>query len=170
MSGTRQRQLSALDRRDRHRLCHGAARRRPIPELPHRRLWPQCPDAPYSSACQRPNLTLSDLADQPLILRSRPTWLTFHEYLDRIFKAADVPLKIAQSIEESVAIFGLVVAGGGVTLYPDCQRHLSLNDVAAIPISGLSERIETIAIWASPPLPQAARVFLDFVLEGRHPA
>lgn len=166
MSGTRQRQLSALETGE---IDIGFAMG-PLGDVRYRsfRTGEYGLNAlmhrthPLSN---RPVLTLGDLAEQPLILGSRPTWLTFHEYLDRIFGTAGVPLKIAQEIEESVAIFGLIVASGGVTLYPDCQRHLSLTDVVAIPIIDVSEPVETIAIWASPPLPQAARVFLDFVLE-----
>lgn len=112
---------------------------------------------------RKASVTLSDLTGQVLILGGPYTWHTFHAFLDRAFDADAVPLVINQDVEESVAIFGLVAAGAGVSLYPDCQDHMTLRNVVKIPVDGLRERIQTVLVWHESYISQAARLFQQFV-------
>nr|WP_316650510.1 LysR family transcriptional regulator [uncultured Gellertiella sp.] len=114
-------------------------------------------------------LTIAELAGEPLILGGPDLWKTYFGYLTRVFEAAQVPIRIGQEVEESVAIFGLVAAGAGLTIYPDCQQYLSLRDVVSIPISGLAEGVETLAIWSPTHISQASRLFIEFMLAEQAP-
>lgn len=111
----------------------------------------------------RPSIHLADLRGQSLILGDPSGWKTFGDYLHRAFGAAGVPMIINQMVSESVAIYGLVAAGSGVTLYPDCQDHVILRDVVKVPVTGLHEKIQTWAIWTDAHLPNTARLFIDFL-------
>lgn len=117
---------------------------------------------PFAS---RASIHLEDLRHEALILGDPSGWKTFGDYLHRAFGAAGVPLTINQMVSESVAIFGLVAAGSGVTLYPDCQDYVILRDVVKVPVTGLQEKIQTWAIWPDAHLPKTARLFIDFLKE-----
>ncbi|MCX8509267.1 MAG: LysR family transcriptional regulator [Rhodobacteraceae bacterium] len=115
---------------------------------------------PLAGRC---SLTISDLAGESLILGGPSQWVTYHDFLKRAFDAAGMPLILSQTVDESVAIFGLVAAGGGLTIYPDCQKHLTLHDVVTLPILGLSELVETLAVWSPAHLTKTACAFVDFI-------
>lgn len=113
---------------------------------------------------QSRTLRIADLAGEALILGGANLWVTYHDYLKRVFAAAGVPLITSQEVDESVAIFGLVTAGGGLTVYPDCQKHMTLHNVVSRPLRGLSEQVETVAVWSPSHLSKVAQVFVDFLL------
>lgn len=115
---------------------------------------------PFAS---RMSIELSDLQTEALILGDPDGWKTFGDYLKRAFGAVALPLRVHQLVSESIAIFGLVAGGTGVTLYPDCQDYVDLRDVVKIPVAGLHEKIQTIAIWPDERLSRAGRLFVDFV-------
>ncbi len=118
---------------------------------------------------QHRSLRISDLAGEALILGGPNLWVTYFDYLKRVFGAAGVALTVAQDVDESVAIFGLVAAGVGLTIYPDCQKHMTLHNVASRPIRGLTEQVETVAVWSPRHLSKVARVFVDFILAEHAP-
>lgn len=111
----------------------------------------------------RTSVELADLQDEALILGDPDGWKAFGDYLKRAFGAVALPIRIHQQVSESVAIFGLVAGGTGITLYPDCQHFIELRDVVKIPVTGLHEKIETIAVWSEDHLSRAARLFVDFI-------
>lgn len=117
----------------------------------------------------RTSMELAELSGEPLILGGPALWKTYFNYLQKMFDATHAELVIGQEVEESVAIFGLVAAGAGVTVYPDCQHHLSIRDVVSIPIDGLPEWVETLAVWSPGHLSQATRLFIDFLLAEQGP-
>lgn len=119
---------------------------------------------------KRSSVTIADLASEPLILGSPEHWKAFLDLLRRAFDNARVALRTSQEVDESVAIFGLVAAGAGITIYPDCQQYLSLRDVVSIPICNLSEDVETLAVWSPKHLSQASRLFVDFLCAEQRPA
>lgn len=115
---------------------------------------------PFAS---RSSVSLADLQHEALILGDPEGWKTYGDFLRRAFGAVGLPLRIHQMVSESIAIFGLVAGGTGVTLYPDCQEFVELRGVVKIPVSGLHEKIQTIAIWPDEHLSRAGRLFVDFV-------
>lgn len=111
----------------------------------------------------RRSVSLLDLQSEQLILGDPDGWKTYGDFLKRAFGAVGLPLRVHQMVSESIAIFGLVAGGTGVTLYPDCQEFVELRGVVKIPVSGLHEKIQTIAIWPDAHLSRAGRLFVDFV-------
>nr|WP_316650545.1 LysR family transcriptional regulator [uncultured Gellertiella sp.] len=117
------------------------------------------------------SVSLKDLTGERLIVGHPDDWQSFHQYLERGFQSAGVAKPQMQFINESVAIFGLVAAGAGVALYPDCQQNTVLREVTALPVGGLTEDIRTLAIWDDQSLSRSGRLFIDYVLQesGRLP-
>lgn len=164
VSATRETQLAGLDQGT---IDIGFA----MGPLSHPRYQTRCTNE-YGLNClvharhplaRRNAVRLTDLGDVPLILGGPASWTTFHQFLQRAFDAEAMQLHISQVVEESVAIFGLVAAGTGVSLYPDCQDYIQVRDVVKVPVTGLHEKVQTVAVWRDDYQSQAARTFIEFI-------
>lgn len=110
----------------------------------------------------RSSVSLAEIAKEPLVLGSTRGWRTYRSMLASAFEAAGVAMPLAQEVEESVSIFGLVAGGCGITLYPNCGDQLRLRDVSIVPISDLREKVQTIAVWSDETISKAGRLFVEF--------
>jgi DNA-binding transcriptional LysR family regulator len=164
VSATREAQLAGLDQGT---IDIGFA----MGPLSHPRYQTRCTNE-YGLNClvharhplaRRDSVRLTDLASETLILGGPETWKAYYQFLKRAFDAVAMPLNISQVVEESVAIFGLVAAGTGVSLYPDCQDYIQVRDVVKVPVAGLHEKVQTVAVWRDDYQSQAARTFIEFI-------
>jgi DNA-binding transcriptional LysR family regulator len=116
---------------------------------------------------KRRSLRLKDLADEPFVFGSRVGWETYRALLDSIFYAAGFEPKIIQEVYESMGIFGLVAAGLGVSIYPDCQLQIQYQNFVVRPLVDVTRQVETAAIWHPKTLTRAAAHFVNFIQEYR---
>ncbi|MFO1121544.1 MAG: LysR family transcriptional regulator [Hyphomicrobiales bacterium] len=111
------------------------------------------------------SVTVEQLAEKPLILGPTRTWRTYRNFLQHEFDRTGTAMNVIQEVDDSVAIFGLVAGGSGITLYPDCQNHIQLRDVVSIPVVGLEHNVQTVLIWSDDYISEAGRNFVRFVLD-----
>jgi len=112
---------------------------------------------------QRRKLRLRDLANERFILGSRAGWETYRGLLDSVFRSAEFDPNIVLETYGSVGIFGLVAAGLGVSIYPDCQLQLQYRKLTVRPLVDVARRIETAATWYPQTLTRAAEHFVTFL-------
>ena len=112
---------------------------------------------------QRRKLRLKDLANERFILGSRAGWETYRALLDSVFQTAEIDPNITLETYGSVGIFGLVAAGLGVSIYPDCQLQLQYRKLTVKPLVDVTKRIETAATWYPQTLTRAAEHFVTFL-------
>jgi len=116
---------------------------------------------------KRKNLRLRDLANEPFIFGSRLGWETYRAFIDSVFYAAEFDPKIILEVYGSVGIFGLVAAGLGVSIYPDCQLQVQYRNFAVRPLVDVARPVETAAIWYPRTLTRPAGHFVTFLEEYR---
>lgn len=116
---------------------------------------------------RRRNLRLNDLANEPFIFGSRLGWETYRGLIDAVFNAAEFDPKIILEVYGSVGIFGLVAAGLGVSIYPDCQVQVQYRNFAVRPLVDVTRRVETVAVWYPRTLTRAAGHFVEFLQQYR---
>lgn len=114
---------------------------------------------------QRKNLRLKDLENEPFIFGSRVGWETYRKFIDSIFDAAEFNPNIVLETYGSIGIFGLVAAGLGVSIYPDCQVQAQYRNFAVRPLVDITRRVETAAAWYPHALTRAGGHFVGFLQE-----
>lgn len=95
----------------------------------------------------RETIALSDLADENFVHGSSTDWQHFHDYLIPLCRRAGFTPRIVQEAFNTAGILGLVSCGMGVTVLTESVRQTLRPGLAVIPISDLSERLITCAIW-----------------------
>jgi DNA-binding transcriptional LysR family regulator len=109
----------------------------------------------------RPCLHLHDLAECEVILGDKLQWDFYRALVADIFGAKGLTLRTTLEASSTLGILGLVAAGLGVSLYPECLRRFQLQDVATREIEDCEERIETILAWRRDRADSAIARFVD---------
>ncbi len=113
-----------------------------------------------------PGLTLSVLADEPLLVREAGSGS--RTAVERLFKAEALSLRIGSELASNEAIKQLCAAGFGAAYMSlhSCMLELSSGLLHLLPLANNPvEREWHVAHLASRPLPQVALAFESFVLE-----
>ena len=116
----------------------------------------------------RPQLSLHDLAAENFIFGVPHLWHHYLRHIDRLFADAKISPKISETAFNSEGLFGLIAAGLGITLYPDCARNYYRRGVTMRDLTGGDATIPVVAVWRDRPLPPALVRFHEALLE--HPA
>jgi DNA-binding transcriptional LysR family regulator len=116
---------------------------------------------------RRRSLKLAELSNEPFIFGSRLGWEAYRAFIDSIFYAAEFDPKIILEVYGSIAIFGLVAAGLGVSLYPDFQLEVQHRNFAVRPLADVTRQVETTAVWLPRSLTRAGGHFVEFIQEYR---
>lgn len=104
----------------------------------------------------RRRLLLSDLAACQVILGDLQEWEFYRSVVDELFSTRGLIVPPALEASSTLGILGLVAAGLGVSIYPECLRRFRPNHIAMRNIDDRDQRIETILTWrgerAGPPV------------------
>ena len=92
-------------------------------------------------------IDLRTLADEPFIFGAMASWRPYRNLVDRICLEHGFLPRVAHEPFNSDAIFGLVSAQLGVTIYPERPFRMYPRGVAVRPIANVTDRITTIAAW-----------------------
>jgi len=104
-------------------------------------------------------IPVSALRDEPFVLGNMEAWMPYRAIVDRVCQEAGFAPKVVQEAFSSDGIFGLVAAGLGVTVYVEGARSYRPRGVAVRPLSGVRDRVETVAAWhAENDSPALARI------------
>jgi DNA-binding transcriptional LysR family regulator len=95
----------------------------------------------------RPRIYLRDLAECEVILGDKLQWDFYRDLVADIFSAQGLTLRTTLEASSTLGILGLVAAGLGVSLYPECLRRFQPRQVAMKEIDDCDRRIETVLAW-----------------------
>lgn len=97
------------------------------------------------SGCEA--LTLAELADEKFVLGTGDNWSAFRNRLFAECRSRGFFPDIALEASNSEGIFGLVVAGVGVTIYSSCVGNLPRQGVVVRPLSDVTNKLPVTAVW-----------------------
>lgn len=95
----------------------------------------------------RPRLLMSDLAECEMILGDLAQWDFYRLLVADIFSAQGLALRTTLEASSTLAILGLVAAGLGVSVYPECLRRSQPRGVAMKDIEDCDRTIGTVLAW-----------------------
>jgi LysR family transcriptional regulator, benzoate and cis,cis-muconate-responsive activator of ben and cat genes len=116
--------------------------------------------APHHVLAQREVVTLADLSGQKMILGFEQ-WDFFRQLLDAIFTARGLTLHPSYEPSDALGIFGLVMAGLGVSLYVESISRFRPDGLIVRPIADCDDRIETLLCWSRSNGNPALRRFVE---------
>ncbi|MDS9469739.1 LysR substrate-binding domain-containing protein [Paracoccus sp. MBLB3053] len=97
--------------------------------------------------CRETSLTLEQLADENFVLGTGENWAAFRTRLFAECRSRGFFPNIVLEASNSEGIFGLVVAGVGVTIYSSCVGNLPRQGVEVRPLRNVSSKLPVTAVW-----------------------
>lgn len=107
-----------------------------------------------------PEIQAEDLAEQAIVLGDTAEWEFYRWRLDDLFGQYGVALDVQFQASTSIAILGLVRAGLGVTILPECLIPALHSDLQAREIRQAGFSIETCLAWRRD---SKLKTVLDFI-------
>lgn len=95
----------------------------------------------------RESIAPSDLTEVPMVLGNEELWSVYRSYLFPIFERQDVVPRIVQEVPTPAAIFSLVSAGVGITIYPRAAKFYYHTGLELRPFVIDGPRMATICAW-----------------------
>jgi LysR family transcriptional regulator, benzoate and cis,cis-muconate-responsive activator of ben and cat genes len=105
-------------------------------------------------------VTLADLSTQKMILGFEH-WDFFRQLIETIFTARGLMLHPSYEPSDALGIFGLVMAGLGVSLYVESISRFLPEGMVIRPIADCEDRIETLLCWNRSSSNPALRQFVE---------
>jgi len=97
--------------------------------------------------CAEPSLTLKQLANEPFVMGTGDNWAAFRSRLFAECRSRGFFPDIKLEASNSEGIFGLVVAGIGVTVYSSCVGNLPRAGVEVRPLRDVRSKLPVTAVW-----------------------
>ena len=101
------------------------------------------------------------LSNQPFVLGNLNQWQHLVPQIQALCLNAGFTPKIAREVLNSDSIFGLVAAGMGVTIYPDCHLNYDRPGVVIRPLADSDAQLITEMAWSSNSANQAVFRFVE---------
>ncbi|MDO9641017.1 MAG: LysR family transcriptional regulator [Pseudotabrizicola sp.] len=121
--------------------------------------------------CAEASLTLQQLADEKFVLGTGDNWAAFRNRLFAECRSRGYFPNIVLEASNSEGIFGLVVAGVGVTIYSSCVGNLPRQGVEVRPLRDVTTKLPVTAVWDRENRSQVLDTFLKFLRRSaRKPA
>jgi DNA-binding transcriptional LysR family regulator len=102
--------------------------------------------APKHPLAKLKSVTLTQIAEEPLIGYSRADYPDYHEHIARIFKSGRVP-RVAEEHDGITSVIAAVESGRGVALVPDSFVCMVGPRLKIIPLKPAGETIIVGAMW-----------------------
>ena len=106
-------------------------------------------------------LALRDLCDDPFLVFPRTMAMGLYDRIVSACREAGFSPNIVQEATQPPVILGLVAAGLGVALVPECVRRLKWRNVVYRPLHGPRPRTNLTLAWRNPPDSPAVGAFVD---------
>jgi DNA-binding transcriptional LysR family regulator len=95
---------------------------------------------------KKKRLSIADMADEPFIMGDRDRWQIFLPMVEAFCSSVGFAPKISVEANEGAAIFRLVAAGQGVSIYPACARQVAFGGLAVRDFEEEAPIVETFGI------------------------
>lgn len=113
--------------------------------------------------CNRQSLELKQLVGEKFVLGTGDNWSAFRTLLFAECRARGFFPNIVLEASNSEGIFGLVVAGVGITIYSSCVRNLPRSGVEVRPLNDVTTKLPVTAVWDRTNKSQVLETFVKFL-------
>ena len=104
---------------------------------------------------------VQSLANEYFVLGNGYQWRHLVPQLQALCLSAGFVPKVAHEVSNTDSIFGLVAAGMGITIYPDCNLNYNRPDVVILPLANNQTQMRTEMTWLAQSTNQAVFRFVD---------
>ncbi|BCG97218.1 LysR family transcriptional regulator [Mesorhizobium sp. 131-2-1] len=95
---------------------------------------------------EQERVSLSELADEPFVMGDREGWELYLPTVEAFCATAGFVPRIALEAQDGAAIFSMVAAGLGITVYPSCVRNAELPNLVIKEFVEASPLVETFVL------------------------
>lgn len=96
---------------------------------------------------RRPSVRLRELADEPLVLGRRESWLPYVVRVEALCREAGFTPKVVQEADTTESIFAFVASGIGSTLYVERAFNYDPPGIRVVPLEDVRATISTEVAW-----------------------
>ncbi|GAB5467920.1 MAG: LysR family transcriptional regulator [Rhodospirillales bacterium] len=114
----------------------------------------------------RGSIRLEELAHEDFVHGPMEDWEHFHSYLIPLCRRSGFLPRIVQEAYNSAGILGLVACGMGVTVLTESIRDSLSNGLVPLALEGVTERLQTIALWRADPMVGSKALFIQHLREN----
>lgn len=114
--------------------------------------------------CAVERLTLSHLCEENFILGNGENWTAFRDRLFTLCRARNFFPRIVQEASSSEGIFGLVVAGAGVSVYSSCVTNLQRKGMTVRLLEDVGASLPVTAVWERRNRSPGIQTFANFLM------
>ena len=111
---------------------------------------------------ERPTVRLDELAAEPHVFGDARRWRAYRRLLQPLYTRAGGFPTVAAEGPDASAVLGLVAAGLGVTVYPECVASAVRRGIVTRPLDAVSETVDTVMVWRSRGTSPVAARFVAF--------
>lgn len=112
---------------------------------------------------ERDSVRLAELADEPFVMGNEEDWQHFHSYIYGECSRVGFRPRVVQRAFNSVALFGLIAAGMGITINCETARNYIHPDLVICPIDDFTIEIPTLAAWSRDEDSQTTATFVSYL-------
>ena len=110
----------------------------------------------------RATVSLDELAAEPHVFGDARRWRAYRRLLQPLYtRAGGFPAVVAEGPDAS-AVLGLVAAGLGVTVYPECVASAVRRGIVTRPLDAVDETVDTVMVWRARGTSPVAARFVEF--------
>lgn len=104
-------------------------------------------------------VSLAEVVDEAFVWGDRSQWASLREIVDRLMEEQGIMPRMVHEAPTRDAIFGLVAAGLGITIYPRISGLSLRADLKALPLAASKAEMSVYASWLRNP----ASIVKEFV-------
>ena len=113
----------------------------------------------------RERIPLQAIADEPWIWFARPYDPTTFDYMMHLFTTMGIRPQVVQFVNSAQMIFGLVLAGFGVSLIPASVERIAQDALVYVELEAPQPQVEFDLVWRKQPTSPVVEAFLRVARE-----
>ena len=113
----------------------------------------------------RASVGIAELGTEPHVFGDAARWRAYRRLVQPLYAPSGGFPEIVAEGPDSSAVLGLVAAGLGVTIYPECVADVARRGIAVRPLHDVAARVDTAMVWRERDATPVATRFVAFAVD-----